>query len=154
MKTAMLINDKGSRSELAGIVASQGVAADEYPTAAKALGMFSATRYDLIVIHWKVYPGLKPSDPEIQELAAMIPVSRMNRNALYWETALRVIDIIRTAGLPNESTPLIVIFPDLGRTDFGAGDRLTSEAVHADLAKRQPATIVSGILREKESRAG
>ena len=66
-----------------------GGTADEYATAAKAMDMFGATRYDLIVMHWHVYPGQRASDPKVRELAAMIPVVHLNRNVLYWETALR-----------------------------------------------------------------
>lgn len=101
MKTALLINDRESREELARAVEAEGGAADEYGTAAKAIGMLGATAYDIILIHWQVRPGKKPSDPKIKELAAMIPVVHMNRNVLYWETALRVIDTLRVEGPPT-----------------------------------------------------
>ncbi|MBT3295068.1 MAG: hypothetical protein HN919_11835 [Verrucomicrobia bacterium] len=149
MKVALLINDRESRAALARSIEAKGGRADEYPTAAKAAGMFGATRYDLILIHWQVYPGLKPSDPSLKELAAMIPVVSMNRNILYWETALRVIDIIRMADSPNRTTPLMVIFPALGTSTFEAGDRLARESVESDLADRQPATVVTETLREE-----
>lgn len=149
MKVALLINDKESRAVLARSIEAKGGTTDEYPTAAKAVGMFGATRYDLILIHWQVYPGLKPSDPRIKDLAAMIPVVSMNRNILYWETALRVIDIIRMEDSPNKTTPLMVIFPALGKSTFEAGDRLARESVDTDLADRQPATVVTETLSEK-----
>jgi hypothetical protein len=149
MKIALLVNDKDSRTELVRSVEASGATADEYATAAKAIGMFGATRYDLIIIQWQVHPGLKPSDPSIKELAAMIPVVSMNRNVLYWETALRVIDIIRMEESPNKATPIILIFPDLGESAFEAGDRLAKESVESDLAERQPAIIVTKTLREE-----
>ena len=148
MKVALLINDKESRVELAGCIADKGGTADEYPTAAKALGMLNATRYDSILMHWQAHPGLKPSDPQIKQIATMLPVVTMNRNVLYWETALRVIDIIRVEESPNKSTPVIVIFPGLGESQFEAGDRLSKEAVESDLAERQPATIISGVSQD------
>ena len=149
MKVALLINDKTSREKLARYVESRGGTTDEYPTAAKALGMFGATRYDLILVHWQVHPGLKPSDPSIKEIAAMIPVVSRNVNVLYWETALRVIDIIRMENSPNRTSPIIVIFPDLGGSTFEAGDRLARESVDSDLVSRQPAIVITERLTEK-----
>ena len=150
MKVALLVNDRTSREALARRIAEWGGAVDQYPTAAKAIDMLGATRYDLVVMHWQVYPGQKASDPKVRELAAMIPVVRLNRNVLYWETALRVIDTIRVDESPNRGTPLMVIFPDLGKTHFDTDDdRLARETVESDLASRQPATIITEISRDK-----
>ena len=148
-KVALLINDRESREALAGKIEEWGGTADQYPTAAKAMDMFGAARYDLIVVHWQVYPGQKASDPKVKELAAMIPVVKFNRNVLYWETALRVIDTIRAEESPNRITPLMVIFPDLGRSSFESGDRLARENVESDLTSLQPATIIAEISRER-----
>jgi hypothetical protein len=149
VKVALLINDRESRQALVGKIEEWGGTADEYPTAAKAMDMFGATRYDLIVVHWQVYPGQKASDPKVRELAAMIPVVKFNRNVLYWETALRVIDTIRMDPSPNRATPLMVIFPNLGLSSFESGDQLARESVESDLASRQPATLIAEASRDK-----
>jgi hypothetical protein len=149
MKVALLINDKESRETLARGIQAKGATTDEFATAAKALGMLVASRYDLIVIHWQVHPGIKASDPKLQELASMIPVISMNRNVLYWETALRVLDIVRAEDSMNKATPVIVLFPGLDEPGFKAEDRLARESVDSDLAKRQPATVISAMLSDE-----
>ena len=64
MKVALLVNDRTSREALARRIAEWGGAVDQYPTAAKAIDMLGATRYDLVVMHWQVYPG--PKHPRTQ----------------------------------------------------------------------------------------
>ena len=148
MKVALLINDRESREDLSKGLETEGRTTDEYATAAKALGMLCATRYDLILMHWKVHPGQRPGDPQIKELATLIPVVSRNRNVLYWETALRIIDMARMEDSPNRATPIMVIFPDLGQSTFESQDRLSEEAVQADLAAREPATLITEMRRE------
>ncbi len=63
MRIALLINDRESRGQLAQALAGPGVAVDEYPTAEKFLGPLTSEHYDLIAIHWQVFPGLEPGSP-------------------------------------------------------------------------------------------
>lgn len=144
MKVAFLVGERALCARLVGCVASEDVTVKEYPTAAKALTKLETERYDLIVIHWKVFPGLGSGDPSIDELADLIPMAEMNRNVLYWEVTLRVMDAIRAEDSSNRATPVIVVLPELGPAGFGIGDELTRESVESDLTPRQPAEAVYG----------
>jgi hypothetical protein len=145
MKAAFLIAERALRSRLAGCIDSPGVTVDEFPTAAKALVEFTDTSYDLIVLHWKVHPGLGAGDTRIDELATLIPNAKYNRNVFYWEVGLRVIDLIRSEDSANQTTPVIIIFPDLSQSGYGRGDELTRDAVDADIAIRQPIEAIYGL---------
>ena len=138
MRIAFLINERALRAKFAKCVHSSGVTIDEYSTAAKALGKLSTNRYDLIVIHWKVHPGLGSGDPRIDELAMMIPNSKLNRNVFYWEVGMRVLDTAHAEDSANRETPAILLLPELDRPVF-ADDQLTKESVESDIAARQPA---------------
>jgi len=149
MRIALLINDRGSRKDLVKALATPGVVIDEYPTAQKSLAKLATVHYDLIVIHWQVHPGLKPAHPRIKRIGVALRKTKLNRNALYWEVGLNVMDAIRAEGSQNVAAPVVVIFPDLGRTRFDAGNRLSEDRVNADLATRQPASVISDILTEE-----
>jgi hypothetical protein len=153
MKVAFLIGEQALRRKLAGLIGPADVTVKEYPTAAKALTKLVEEGYDLIVIHWKVYPGFGSGDKRIDELAGMIPGVKLNRNVLYWEVALRVIDAIRAEGSVNRATPVIVILPKLGPSGPGTGDQLTKESVQSDIAARQPAEAVYGSSAVEFSKA-
>lgn len=142
MKIAFLINERALRDKLARTFEGGEAVIEEYSTAAKALAKLATNPYDLVVLHWKVHPGLGSGDSRIDELADLIPLAKLNRNVLYWEVGLRVIDAMREKDSPNRATPVIVIFPDLGPAAFDTGDDLTRESVEADLAGRQPAEAV------------
>ena len=144
MKVAFLIGEEALRKKLAKCIGPDNLTLEEYPTATKALTAFSSEQYDLIVIHWKVYPGFGSGDPRIDELAELIPNIELNANVFYWEVGLRVIDAIRAEDTPNQATPVIAIFPDLGRAGFGAGDELNRESIESDIASRQPAEAIYG----------
>lgn len=144
MTAAFLIAERALRSRLAGCIDFSGATVDEFPTAAKALAAFVDTPYDLIVLHWKVHPGLGAGDTRIDELAALIPNAEYNRNVFYWEVGLRVIDLIRSEASANQATPVIVIFPDLAPSGYGSGDELTRDAVDEDISTRQPIEAICG----------
>ncbi len=144
MKAAFLIAERALRSRLAGCIDASGTTVDEFPTAAKALEALAETPYDLIVLHWKVHPGLGAGDKRIDELATLIPNAKYNRNVFYWEVGLRVIDLLRSEASANQATPVITIFPDLAPSGYGCGDELTRDAVEADIAIRQPIEAIYG----------
>jgi len=144
MRIALLMNQESARTNLARVMGQANATVDEYSTASKALVKLTTVRYDLVAIHWKVYPGVGSGDPSIDELAALIPHTELNRNLLYWEVGLRVIDAMREEGSPTRETPVIVMFPNLGPSTFNTGDDLARESVESDLAIRQPACAVFG----------
>jgi CheY-like chemotaxis protein len=149
MKVALLINDKALRLSLAESLTALGVTVTEWPTAAKAVDVVETTLFDLIVVHWKVHPGLNLRDPQLREISNLIPMVVLNRNVLYWESALRVFDLIRGEDSLNRATPIVVIFPGLSEHNAEDGDRLARESVDADLADRQPSAVISETSRDK-----
>jgi hypothetical protein len=148
MRIAFLVGERALRQKLAEPLEAADVTIDHFPTVAKALGAFETKHYDLIVLHWKAYPGFGCGDSKLDNLAALIPTVEFNRNLLYWEVGLRVINLVRDEESPNRTTPLLVLFPDLGRAEFGGGDQLTRESVLADLADRPPAEALFGSSRD------
>jgi hypothetical protein len=144
MRIAFLMNERALRATLAQSIAWTAAAIEEYPTAAKAMAKLAAGRYDLVALHWKVHPGFGAGDAYLDELATLLPTTELNADVLYWEVALRVIDILRAEDSPNRVTPVVVVFPDLARAEYGAADELTREAVERDLAARSPAEAVFG----------
>lgn len=153
MRIALLINDKEFREVLSAQLRATFAEVVEFPTGAKALGMFEASRYDSIVIHWKVYPGLNAGDPELQELAAIIPTVSMNRNVLFWAAARRVLDVIRADHSANKLTPVMVLLSGLDEPNGEDRDRLARESIDRDLAGSQPVIVVTDATREGIVRA-
>lgn len=146
MKVALVINERATRERFADCISSNGHEAHEYATAEKALGKLTTLGYDLVVIHWQVHPGWGASDAKIRDIAALIPTVTENRNLLYWEAALRLIDLLRDQGSPNRTTPVVVIFPET--RPFDSDDSLDRESIDADLKTRQPATVISNTSKK------
>jgi len=144
MKVVFLVGERALRERYAKCIESADVEIEAYPTAAKALVKLETRPYDLVAIHWKAYPGFASGDPRIDELAELIPATKLNQNVLYWEVALCVIDALRAEDSPNQATPVIAILPVLGRGGYGTGDDLTIDSVESDIAARQPAQVVYG----------
>ena len=154
MSLALLANERALRAKLAKCITGvTEVAVEEYPTAAKALAKLSAKHYDLVALHWQVYPGLGSGDSHIDQLASLIPHAKLNRNLLYWEVGLRVIDMIREEDCPNRTTPVVVMLPELGRSVFCEPDVLTRDAVERAIAARQPAEAVYGPSPDRFAKA-
>lgn len=151
MKAAFLISERALRLRLAKHLEPHYGEIEEYPTAAKALTRLVVRHYDLIVMHWKVYPGFGSGDSRIDELAGLIPNMKLNSNAFYWEVGLRVLDLIRADDSANCSTPVIVVFPDLAQSSFGMGDQLSRDSVESDLSTRQPAEALFGVSAVESS---
>ena len=147
MQIAFLIGERALRQKLAEPLSSPDVTIETFATAALAVGPFETKRYDLIVLHWKTYPGFGSGDSKLDNLAGLIPTVELNRNLLYWEVGLRMIKRLREEESPNRETPLIVLFPDLGKAVFG-GDQLTRESVLSDLSTRGPAQALFGSSRD------
>lgn len=149
MKIALLVNDRESRENLAKALATSSVVVDEYPTAEKALQKLTTVHYDLIAIHWQVYPGLNPENPRIKSFSVALQKTKLNRSALHWEVGLTVMDAIRADGSVNVKTPIVVILPGLDKTRYDAGEKLTTESVDSALATRQPASAIWETLTEQ-----
>lgn len=145
MHAALLINDRVLRTRLTACAPLADGTVEPYPTAAKALAPLLARRYDVIVLHWKVHPGFASGDDRIEELAYLLPRTKLNQNVLYWEVGLRILDLLREEESANRTTPVCVIFPPLGRFTFETGDALSRESVEGDLATRQPAHAIFGL---------
>jgi len=144
MKAAFLIGERALRVRYAKCLESADAVIDEFPTASKALTELERERYDLVVIHWKVFPGFGSGDERIDELASLLPDTEFNRNLFYWEVGLRVIDLMRDEESPNLITPVVAVFPNLQESGFGIGDQLTRESVRSDIDSRRPARAVFG----------
>jgi hypothetical protein len=142
MKIAFLINERALRDNIAHAISHLDVSIDHYSTASKALAKLTAIAYDLVVIHWKVYPGLGCGDATIDDYSRLIPETSLNTNLLYWEVGLRVIDVMRDVETVNHTTAVILLFPDLPEAGFCIGDQLTRDSVCADVATRQPAVTL------------
>jgi len=145
MQVALLINERAVRAKLMADIGLPDVVFKEYSTASAALNDLSSKQFDLIIIDWKVYPGYGSSDMEIRELADAIPNSVHNENLLYWQTELRVINIIRDRDSQNRDTPIILRFPDIPLVHaFGMDDILTRETVQTDLQEKQGIGVLYG----------
>ena len=153
MKIAFLMSEQALRTRLAGGIQWANATVEEYPTAAKALPKLTGTPYDLIAMHWKVYPGVGSGDGRFEELAGIIPNAELNRNVFYWVVGLRVIDLIRQEDSENRATPVIAMFPVLAPVEFGGEDQLSRESVESDIAARQPAEALYGFSVDEFSEA-
>jgi hypothetical protein len=140
---ALLVNDRESRASLAKALAASAVSVDEYPTVEKSLLSLTSVHYDLIAIHWQVFPGLEPGTPRMKRYAAALQKTTRNRSALHWAVALGPMDAIRALGSVNATTSIVAILPGIGRIRYDAGKRLTRESVDKDLAARQPACVIA-----------
>jgi hypothetical protein len=142
---ALVINERSVRDELTSLLGLPPDKVRSYPTATDAMMSMPSTPFAAIIVDAMVFPGLGSDDPEVHQLALLIPDTKMNKAVLYWQVALRLIKSVRATGSRNENTPLVFIFPDLPLRHAGMGaDQLTREAVDADLQDWQPAVAVYG----------
>ena len=145
-RLALLINEQAVRERVTDTL-GDGVSVDTFPTAAKALTGLTATRYDLIVMDWKVYPGFGADDEVLRELATTLPNIRHNENLLYWQVILRVLELLREEDASNRSTPVVLRLPHLFDYRFGMEleDPLTLDAVRDDLRGKEPVDALYGV---------
>jgi hypothetical protein len=142
---AVLINRRADREVVSARIGSADVSVDQYATATQALGALVRTRFDLIVMEGKVYPGFGCPDAAIRELAEMLPNNRYSENLLYWQVGLRILETVRSDEGRNRETPVVIRFPELQNYSFAVGDELTRDSVESDLEDKGPVTPCFGV---------
>lgn len=143
MNVAVLVNERSfSQSIMTGCADTAVVR--RYATAADGLRDLCSRKVDLIVMDWKVYPGFGCGDSVINEVAARLPETRHNENLLYWQVAVRVLELLREKRAANRGTPVLIRLPEPASFHFGMGDELTKESVERDLGDKGPVTKAYG----------
>lgn len=147
MQVGLLWNRRRRRDAVGEALVAAGHCVEGFATATEAYDDFMRRRFDALVIGWRVYPGFGCPDPCIRIMADMLPDMGLSENIGYWQTAVRLLEALRSGECANRTTPILITRPDVDRY-YGEGFTFDMDVVRRDLRDKDPIRCLEEVAPE------